>query len=208
MYLTARPGYHLLRIEFVDQDYRNDLISRVGVANNSPPDWDATIAFDPVKRVVLSLGHDTRLFWGWDISGGLTSNFLVTASGLTGPGAVGWVASFAVQHGIDFDPINNQFVMWSEGGQVYGMNHNGGAITGNWNMEELRANTGSAGVDRPKTRAELDAEPSGAYSKSDTSVNGKWKWARDLNAFVGLQHSYSGNIWIYKPKNWVVPTWH
>ncbi len=208
IYMTARPGYHLMRIEFVDHDYRNDLISRVGVATNSPPDWDATLALDPVKRVVLSLGYDrARLFWGWDISGALQTNFLVPQAGLTGPGAAAWVSGFVLQHGIDFDPINNQFVMWSEGGQVYGMHHGGGALSGNWYVQELRANVGTAGIDRPKTRDELDAEPVGAYVKSDTSVNGKWKWARDLNAFVGLQHSYAGNIWIYKPKNWTAPKW-
>ena len=36
-------------------------------------------------------------------------------------------------------------------------------------------------------------------------MTGKWQWARDLNAFVGLQHTYFGNVWIYKPGNWTAP---
>ena len=208
IYMTARPGYHLLRIEFVDHDYRNDLISRVGVANNSPPDWDATVAFDPVKKVVLILGKSPSLFWGWDLSPGpVRSNFLVSSAGLTGPGANSWRTAFVQTHGIDFAPLNNQFVMWSEGGQVHGMLHGGGLLSANWVVDELRTNTGVAGVDRPKTRAELDAEPAGVYAKADNAVNGKWKWAPDINAFVALQHSYAGNVWIYKPKNWLAPTW-
>lgn len=208
IYLTSRPGYHLHRIEFVDADYRHDIITRVGDATNNPPDWDATIALDPVKRIVLILGHTSAtssMFWGWDISGAPQPNFRFQASGLTGPGVAAWVAAFKLQHGIEFDPINNRFVMWSEGGQVFGMHHLGGALNSNWYVEELRTSTGTAGVSRPKTRAELDAEPFGTYAKADTSVNGKWKWAKDLNAFVGLQHCYYGNVWVYKPHNWVAP---
>jgi len=206
IYLTSRPGYHLHRIEFVDADYRNDLITRVGNATNNPPDWDATVALDPVKRIILILGHKNfSHFWGWDISGGVQTNFLVGAAGLTGPGAAAWIAGFQMQHGIDYDPINNRFVLWSEGGRIFTMVHNGGALSSNWYVEEVRGNTGTADVDRPKTRTELDAEAFGVYSKSDTSVNGKWKWARDLNAFVALQHCYYGNVWIYKPNNWVPP---
>jgi hypothetical protein len=96
--------------------------------------------------------------------------------------------------------------MWSEGGEVFGLTHLGGSLTGNWNVERLRANEGNPGETRPKTRAELDLESFGVYSKSDTGVTGKWKWARDLNAFVGLQHTYFGNVWIYKPHNWTMPS--
>jgi hypothetical protein len=206
LYLTTRPGFHLHRIEFVDADYRNDLISRVGTANNSPNQWDATIALDPVKRVVLILGTNSQsMFWGWDISGGVTGNFNVFSSGLTGPGVAAWLAAFKQEHGIDFDPINNRFVLWSEGGQVFSMVHTGGSLSSNWYIEEVRDNSGTAGTDRPKTRVELNAETFGVYSKSDTGVTGKWKWASDLNAFVGLQHTYFGNVWIYKPANWVSP---
>ena len=207
IYFTSKPGLNLHRLEFVDGDYRNDIISRVGVASNSPPDWEATVALDPVNRVILILGHyNQSMFWGWDISGAPQANFLLQPEGLTGPGAAAWIAAFQLQHGIDFDPINNRFVMWSEGGQVFGMHHLGGALTSNWYVEELGSTAGTAGVNRPKTRDELDQEAFGVYSKSDTSVNGKWKWARDLNAFVGLQHCYYGNVWVYKPNNWVAPS--
>lgn len=207
LYFTSRPGLHLHRVEFVDGDYRNDIITRVGVANNSPTQWDATLAFDPDKRIVLILGTSSQaMFWGWDISGGVGGNFNVLASGLTGPGKSAWTAAFEQEHGIDYDPIAKRFVMWSEGGLVFGMTHGGGALSSNWVIEVLRDGSGVAGVDRPKTRAELDAEPAGVYSKSDTGVTGKWKWARDLNAFVGLQHTYHGNVWIYKPSGWVAPT--
>jgi hypothetical protein len=83
--------------------------------------------------------------------------------------------------------------------------HNGGSLSSNWYVTEVRTNSGTAGVTRPKTRTELDAESFGVYSKSDTSVNGKWKWARELNAFVGLQHCYDGSVWVYKPQNWTAP---
>lgn len=206
VYLTTRPGFHLHRIEFVDHDYRNDIITRVGTANNNPNQWDATLAFDPIKRIVLILGTNSQsMFWGWDISGGITGNFNVFSSGLTGSGVSAWLSAFKQEHGIDYDPINQRFVLWSEGGQVFGVTHNGGNLSSNWQIEELRSNSGDAGVDRPKTRVELNAETFGVYSKSDTGITGKWKWASDLNAFVGLQHTYFGNVWIYKPANWTSP---
>lgn len=207
VYFTSRPGLHLHRIEFVDQDYRNDIISRVGIANNNPNQWDATLAFDPVKRIALALGSISQsMFWGWDLSNGVQGNFNVFSGGLTGPGVAAWLSAFKQMHGIDYDPLNQRFVLWSEGGQVFGMQHQGGSLSSNWFIEELRDSSGTAGVDRPKTRDELDSEPFGVYSKSDTGVTGKWKWARDLNAFVGLQHTYFGNVWIYKPDNWATPT--
>jgi hypothetical protein len=207
IYLTGRPGLHLHRIEFVDSDYRNDIISRAGNAGN-PSQWDNTVALDPVKRVILILGdiQTGTYLWGWDISGPPKQDFQVPLSGLSGPGLAAWLAAFQIKHGMDFDLVNNCFVTWSEGGQVFSFRHLGGALTGNWYVEELRPNTGTAGVDRPKTRAELDVEPVGVYSKSDTATLGKWKWARDLNAFVALQHNYFGNVWVYKPSNWVAPS--
>ena len=159
-----------------------------------------------MKRIALSLGPPLRShFWGWDVSGPPVAGFAVLASGLTGPGLTAWLAAFEFLHGIDYDALNRRFVMWSEGGQVFSVSHDGGSLTGNWRIDELRPNSGTAGVDRPKTRAELDAETFGIYAKSDEGVNGKWKWAPDLNAFVGLQHNYFGNVWIYKPGNWVAP---
>jgi hypothetical protein len=207
LYLTTYGGFYLHRIEFVDADYRNDLISIVGLPPQQPMDAVATLAFDPVKRIALSLGQLVRsVFWGWDLSGPPRAGFGVTTAGLTGSGVAAWLDAFKSMHGIDYDAVNRRFVLWSEGGQVFGLEHDGGALTGNWRIEELRPNSGAAGVDRPKTRAELEAETFGVYAKSDEGVNGKWKWASDLNAFVGLQHNYFGNVWIYKPDNWVPPS--
>jgi len=207
LYLTTYGGYYLHRIEFVDADYRNDVISIVGTSPLDPVDAVATLTFDPVKRIALSLGQQPlKLFWGWDVSGPPVASFGVMASGLTGPGLAAWLAAFDSRYGIDYDAVNRRFVMWSEGGQVFGLVHDGGSLSGNWRIEELRPNSGTAGVDRPKTRAELEEESFGVYAKSDEGVNGKWKWAPDLNAFVGLQHNYFGNVWIYKPGNWVAPS--
>ncbi len=207
IYLTTYGGYYLHRIEFVDADYRNDLISVVGRPALDPMDPVATLAFDPVKRIVLSLGQQPlKVFWGWDVSGPPVASFGVVSAGLTGPGVAAWLAAFQSMHGIDYDAVNRRFVMWSEGGQLFSLTHAGGSLAGNWRIEELRPNSGTPGVDRPKTRAELEAETFGVYPKSDVGVNGKWKWASDLNAFVGLQHNYFGNVWIYKPGNWVAPS--
>ena len=36
-------------------------------------------------------------------------------------------------------------------------------------------------------------------------VRGKWKYASNLDAFVGLEGAEDGNIWIYKPMGWTNP---
>jgi hypothetical protein len=199
----------LWRYQFNDADYRNDTVTQVGASDLSTTQWDSTCALDTDNDIFLALGESpSDVLHGYDLklySGSPIGNFRVGNSGLTGTAAAEFLADPARKiHGIDYDAINHRFVAWSEGGKVYAIQHGGGALTANWIVTKLNDGTAPVGS-RPKTRAELDAEPIGIYSKSDTGTNGKWKWASDLNAFVALQHCYHGNVWIYKPHNWVAP---
>jgi hypothetical protein len=200
----------LWRYQFNDADYRNDTITQIGASDLSTTQWDSTCALDTDNDIFLAMGAGPDdVLHGYDLklyAGAPIRNFRVGNGGLVGTGAAAFLADPAkLVFGIAYDPTHQHFVLWSEGGKVYAVRHNGGALTGNWAVTVL--NDGSAPISaRPKTRAELDAEPAGIYSKSDTGTNGKWKWAAELNAFVGLQHCYHGNVWIYKPGSWVPPS--
>jgi hypothetical protein len=199
----------LWRYQFNDADYRNDTILQIGVSDLSTTQWDSTCALDTDNDVFLALGekpndvlhgYDLKLYGGTPIT-----NFRVPSAGLTGSGATEFLAEPASKlFGIDYDQLNHRFCVWSEGGKVYSIQHGGGVLTGNWVVAKISDGTAPVGS-RPKTRAELDAESLGIYTKSDTGTNGKWKWASELNAFVALQHCYHGNVWIYKPGGWAPP---
>ena len=51
---------------------------------------------------------------------------------------------------------------------------------------------------RPQTPAEMG-------SNASTGVTGKWRYAPDLDAFIGLQHNTDGNVWAFKPAQWQDP---
>ena len=42
-------------------------------------------------------------------------------------------------------------------------------------------------------------------SNASTGVTGKWRYAPDLDAFIGLQHKIDGNVWAFKPAQWQDP---
>lgn len=209
IYKYTRRNAALWRIEFNDLDYHNDAITQVGISDFSTTQWDSTCALDIHNDIFLAMGAiDHDVLHGYDLklfSGAPIKNFRIPAGGLAGTAAAAFLADPAGnKFGLDYDPINRQFVAWSEGGRVYAIAHGGGALTGNWIVTLLNDGSEPA-VSRPKTRVELDAQPVGIYTNSDTGTTGKWKWASDLNAFVALQHCYHGNVWIYKPHHWVSP---
>ena len=45
----------------------------------------------------------------------------------------------------------------------------------------------------------------GISLESGGGVLGKWKYIPELDAFVGLQDTAAGNVWIYKPIGWTRP---
>lgn len=206
LYKYAHFNQLLWRLEFSGAGYQSDSIQQVMSYNPSNSGWDCAPAIG--GNIFLALGGDSSIrLHGWDIStysGTPTAGFQVPDSGLTGPDKAEWLAdSFVHRYGIAYDTINARFLIWTAGGKVFSLTHPSGALTSNWVVTKLRDDTGTGGVDRPQTRAELD--PGGGTTNSDTGVLGKFKWAPDLNAVIALQHNFQGNVWIYKPHNWAAP---
>lgn len=209
LYKLSFFNQYLWRIEFSASGYLSDNIAQVMTRNTSASGWDCAPAFDSVNRVLVALGGDSSVrLHGCNIAaytGTPVSGFVVPDSGINASaGKSEWLGdSNVTRFGICFDTINARFLMWTEGGKVFSLSHGGGALTGNWNITKLSDHTGSSGVDRPYLRSELGG--TGTDGNEDRATLGKWRWASDLNCVVTVQHARNGDVWLYKPTNWVAP---
>jgi len=95
-------------------------------------------------------------------------------------------------YGMDYDPSRNRFLLWGGGGDVYALYPPPDVSPDGWNIEKLENSV------TPTPDADLGVE-------WFTGVLGKWKYIAQIDAFIALQHQFAGNIWIYKPENWIEP---
>jgi hypothetical protein len=89
--------------------------------------------------------------------------------------------------GFDFDPVRGNFKLWCGDGRIW----------------TLRSPTVAGG----QWTVTLDAAPPGAVPVPTftTGIIGKFAYAPNLDAFVGLAHSTEGHVWAYKPTGWRRP---
>lgn len=66
----------------------------------------------------------------------------------------------------------------------------------------------AGGVSPQGWSIEKQLVPIGTTPNGDqgTGILGKWKYATNLDAFIGLQDSVQGNVWLYKPLGWQRPS--
>ncbi len=200
VYFKGGAGY-LFRIEFVDDNYLNDVITRVGQPWTSSASANAG-GLDPVANLFISVVNQTYPIEGFDLdlAGATNHNFRVAAAGLTGSGASDFITSLASSvHGCLFDPVRDCFVVWGGGGSIYTITRPSdlGDLTTGWTVLKLTDDTLDP---RPSTYAEL-----GAGSESDTGVSGKWRYSESLDLYIGVQGRVSGNVWMFKPSGWTDP---
>jgi hypothetical protein len=200
VYFKVGAG-HLMRIEMVDQDYRNDIIYRVGQAWTS----DSTAnggALDTVENVFVALRNSTNPIEGWDLdaAGFSNKNFVVPAAGLTGSAAAEFVAHLAAEGAVfsmTYDQRRERFVVWGRGGRVYSIRTpRGSDLTVGWEVTKLSADTLPQ---RPLTSAEFTG------TNADTGASGKFKRSESLDVYVAVQGAYDGNVWMFKPAGWIDP---
>ena len=89
--------------------------------------------------------------------------------------------------------------VWLNGGRVYRVTPPPGnptPITG-WGIERVADET----VTRPLTADEIRVQ-NGSWL---AGVWGKWKYAKDLDCYVGLQHPKNGDVWLWRPPGWTDP---
>lgn len=207
LYVGATSGGtnpSLFRVQYNDADnYLTDTISKVGKTwTNTGLDTGAALDVD--KNALIYLGPSGSYpIYGWDLdyAGSENTNFRVASADLTGPGAAEFLSVGTADMGLLYDPRRGYFVTWERGGRVWSIRTPVGdpVPTTGWYVEKISDPV----TPRPKTGAELGIDA--ANTELDKGVVGKWKYAKDLDCYIGLQGAFSGDVWLYKPAGWHDP---
>ena len=211
LYVGASSGGttpHLFKVQYNDADnYLTDSITHVGQAwSNTGVDTGA--AFDPVNNTVVYLGTSSYPLYGWDLdySGPTNHNFRVAPAGITGPDAAEFLSVGVADMGLLYDPVRGYFVSWDRGGRVWSIETPTGDPIPETGWVVTKIADPEVGDLRPMTAVELgEGQPIENDQELDRGVCGKWKYAPDMDCYVALQGSFSGNIWLYKPAGWNDP---
>ena len=191
LYRIAYPNIH---------DYKSDQLSQVGTTWDNPGSGGSGVALDTAHQVFASVViSNTTPFFFWDLKFAAAGNrnVNVAAAGLTGAGASEYLAASTTASGMLYDPVRNRFAVWGGGGRVFAVTVPNGSPTPatGWAITKIA----DPATVRPATSAE---QPAG---NEVTGVHGKWKYASELDLYIGLQGSNSGDVWVFKPENWTDP---
>lgn len=162
--------------------------SLVQLSSNTNHMGQADMAVDPERAIAVLIGDsNSRPLAFWDLNAAGSRNPLQTITGLTSDGSF----SYSNKYGMDFDVSRGRFLIWNGESTVWELrppNETRVSQSG-WQVTRLIASGGPAG----------ELLPSGG------GANGKWKYAPDLDVFIGLREAPGGDVWIYKPDGWRDP---
>jgi hypothetical protein len=170
-------------------DPTQDTWELVGINWHTLQTGDSAGALDTGRGIFARTGDASTPFLIWDTSqsGHDNLDMIVVPTDLTG----GMAPTSFRGYGLAYDPLRRRFVAWGGGGDIWALvpPDSDTVIPGGWTLDLL------------------GHLPSGAPGAIDTygGVLGKWQYAPDLDAFVGLMGPTTGSVWIYKPNGWVDP---
>ncbi|MDD5036041.1 MAG: hypothetical protein PHE55_14925 [Methylococcaceae bacterium] len=161
-----------------------------------------TGAYDPVHKLFIRTGDVynyfgttiTAPFFYWDLNHPSAGNPELIFNPVNNTsGALTF--THLKDMGFEYDPIGGRFLLWGGGNDVYSLSGDFG--TG-WtltveNIASIASGPGGAGV------------ANDYYYGGGGGVLGKWHYAPDLGVFVGLKDPFNGDVWMYKPSNWISP---
>lgn len=192
VYFTARLGggtsSTLFRYEVADvADPSLDRISIAGTNFNAPNAVGAA-GYDPISKLYVAVGGTAFVGWDLDVQGAANRSAAIA------PTIIGGGTFESSQFtGIDWDPMRGVWLVWGGGGDVWALDApDAGTLAGEWTLELIADGTSFADGQKP---AELVS----------TGVLGKWKYASNLDAFIALEDSGNGNVWVYRPEGWTNP---
>ena len=185
------------RISFAE-NWRNDVITKVGQYWSETQSTLRAVALHSAANVFVSTGKEAKplTFWDLDYAGAENKDKSVLAENLGGTGAAAFLAENIGTAGMAYDPLRERLLVWFDGGRIYEITIPAGkpTPTTGWVVTVL-ADPASP---RPQTPAEMGTNAS-------TGVTGKWRYAPDMDVFIGLQHNTDGNVWAFKPAQWQDP---
>jgi hypothetical protein len=199
VYLGARPGggtaTHLYR--YVINDVSNpasDAWTKVGGWWDTPQ-GQTVCAYDPVQRLMVRLGSKTRPFVFWDVNTALTGANGNADKTIGFTESSGELLSLLAANtldikkcGFDFDPVRRQYVLWCGANYVWRLTPPATVSSTGWVLARSPIVSG----DMPTALVGV-------------GVLGKWKYIPNLDAFMALQNSTEGHVWLYKPPGWQPP---
>lgn len=181
----------LVRTEFVDHDYRNDIHTKLNNYNDAGG-GQGVIALDPERMFVLELLKVSQVNYAqaYDITA--QQAYRITAFEGSEEDLADFYADLGgADTGLDFDPIRKHFVAWDKGPRVWRIDAPTPLATTGWTVTRLNAVTSPAPID-----AMIDGQ---------TGTLGKWEYAPDMDCFVGAIEPVNGNVWAFKPAGWQDP---
>ena len=169
-----------------------DTFQQVGVFWNGTS-GNTTCALDPVRKLFVRTGSNSVPFVYWSLAAPGINNKDIRMTPVDPTGEFATLLSTNAINiyncGFDFDPQRSRFDLWCGDGRVWALTPpDSGAATG-WTI-----------VKQP---APALATPNGDVG---TGILGKWKYVSNIDAFIGVQDSTLGNIWLYKPVGWNNPS--
>lgn len=188
VYLSGGSDRHLYRYMVGDvANPASDRIAKVGHAYYSPS-GQLTCALDAASGLFVKTGPHTKPFVFWDMAtAGATNRDKPVAFNDSINTFVNWLNANNLKLAkcaIDHDPRRGEFLLWCGGGSVWSLRPPlGKGVTG-WAMQRLVSG---------------GATPSLAVQ---TGILGKWRYIPGYDAFIALQDSTLGNVWVYKPAGW------
>ncbi len=201
VYVAARPtsggtSPSLYKYQVIDINSPElDQIERVGI-HWTGPSGKTTCGYDPVGKIFLRIGDNTRPFVFWDLRPDRSTdrNQIVEVTGSIAE-FVEWVSSFNSTTGLslqdcalDFDPNRGNFLLWCGSAEVWRITPPEQLSTAGW---------------------QIQMEPLGSGESPPlnvgTGILGKWEYIPGFDVFIGLEDAINGNIWVYKPIGWVEP---
>lgn len=150
---------------------------------------EGDMSVDPFKKIAVLLGDSAqRPFAFWSLKTQGPQNNIVFLSDLQ---ILNGTFTYDRNWGMDFDNIRRRFLLWhGDNSDVWELIPPATAtVTPNgWVLRKISTLSGP----------QLSVWPSGG-------ALGKWKYAPDLDLFVGMRPAPGGDIWVYKPKQWSDP---
>ncbi|MDC8444481.1 MAG: Ig-like domain-containing protein [Nitrosomonas sp.] len=169
---------------YSSSDSSQDIYEVVGqVASGSTFSFQGVGAYDPQRKIFVRTAGSTFTFWNLDQPQGVIPNNVIFS-----PNVIGGSFDFSrlIYYGLDYDHLRQVFLLWDGEQDIWKLIPPQDLSSGNWVLSRVTPE----GQSVPRQGSVVNP------------ILGKWKYARALDAYIGLFDSWSGDIWVYKPANW------
>lgn len=192
----GKGGAKLFKYTVNSLDPEEDQWEVVGVTGKTTYSGTGVGAYDTTRNIFVRTGKRTYtvydetadayvkrttgslMYWDLNKSGPTNARVAILPSSLIGD-ELPPTSTF----GMDYDPITDAYYLWAGTNEVWILRPPASLGPQGWSVERLAP------------------EPVGPTwsSASLPMIYGKWNYMDGLGAFMGVAHSLTGDVWIYKP---------